>query len=654
MERRLAAILAADVVGYSRLIREDEAGALATLKAHREQLLEPKIAERKGRIVKLMGDGLLVEFPSAVEAVQCAVEIQHIIGERDADAPDEKQITYRIGINIGDIVVEDDDIYGDGVNMAARLEGLADPSGICVARNVFDQVKDKLDLTIEDLGKHEVKNIAEPVTVYRVVLDDKAAALVTPVVQDATKPTRHRWVFAASAAVVLVAAVGGMLWWQPWAPDVEPASVEHMAFPLPDKPSIAVLPFDNLSGDPEQDYFADGITEDIITDLTRFRDLFVIARNSTFVYKGRAVDVRQVARELGVQYVLEGSLQTEDERLRITAQLVDATTGNHVWADRYDRPLHDLFAVQDDVTQKIAGTLTGFQGVIARTDRAVARRKPPQSFAAYEHYLLGIEHKHRLTKEDNKRARALFKKAIEIDPNFQRGYVALALTYQHDVDQGWTENLQETREKWLQSISEAISLDPLDSLAHSVLGWYYFNLNDFDRSFAELEESLTLNPNDADSIFQAAVLFPWLGKPEEGIELIERAMRLNPHFPFWYYHPVRAAAYFLGDYERAIDIMKTKSRLVRMDYVFLALSYAQLGIEDKTLAATGELLVREPDYSAERIITDVGSFAREADLNRFLDGHRKAGLPLCATEAQREIYPNMIRLEECEEQRVTR
>jgi TolB-like protein/class 3 adenylate cyclase len=351
MERRLAAILAADVVGYSRLIRKDETGTLAALKDILEQLIEPKVAERNGRIVKLMGDGLLAEFPSAVEAVQCAVEIQHWVGTRTAE---ERRVVYRIGINIGDIVVEGDDIYGDGVNVAARLEGLAEPGGICVARNVFDQVKDKLDFGFEDLGEQSVKNIDEPVAVYRVLFDGQSPGM-------RPKPT-HRGLtpvqlVVAAVVVVLIAASGASVIWQPWAPDVEPASMERMAFPLPDKPSIAVLPFTNMSDNPGQEYFADGMTEDLITDLSKVSGLFVIARNSSFGYKGKSPKVRQVAEDLGVRYVLEGSVRRVGDEVRINAQLIDATTGGHLWAERYDGSLADIFALQDKVLREIVGAL---------------------------------------------------------------------------------------------------------------------------------------------------------------------------------------------------------------------------------------------------------------------------------------------------------
>jgi TolB-like protein/class 3 adenylate cyclase len=409
VERRLAAILAADVVGYSRLMEADEAGTHARLKALRKEFIEPRIAEHRGRVVKLTGDGVLVEFPSVVEAVLCAVDVQRIVAERNADVPQDQRIEFRIGVNLGDVIIEDDDLYGDGVNVAARLQTLAEPGGICASRTVYNHVRNKVGLTFASMGEHKVKNIAEPTAVFRVLPGSAGAASVRTLVGRALGRRRLAAVAAAMAAFLAAGAAGA--WYALWRPGSEPltsavAEAEAKpALPLPDKPSIAVLRFENLSGDPKQERLAGGLTEDVITDLSRFRELFVIARNSTEVYKGKPVDVRQVARELGVQYVLEGSLQIDGDRVRITAQLIDGTTGNHVWAERYDRPLDDVFVVQDEVTKKIAGTLApSMSGVLTRAGRESARRKPPESLQAYENYLLGIEHKHRFTPEDNQKA----------------------------------------------------------------------------------------------------------------------------------------------------------------------------------------------------------------------------------------------------------
>jgi TolB-like protein/class 3 adenylate cyclase len=479
--RRLAAILAADVVGYSRLMEADEAGTHARLKALRKELIEPRIAERHGRIVKLTGDGALVEFPSVVEAVLCAVDVQRVFAERNADVPRDQRIEFRIGVNLGDVIFDDNDIYGDGVNVAARLQTLADPGGICVSRTVYNHVRNKVGLAFEPMGEHKVKNIAEPITVYRVLPGSGGTASVRTLVAPALG--RSRLAAIVAVVFVLLAAGAGGAWYAFWRPAAAPpAAVAEAAgsggpeakpaLPLPDKPSIAVLPFENLSGDPRQERLADGITEDIITDLSRFRELFVIARNSTFVYKGKPTDVRQIARELGVQYVLEGSLQTDGDQVRITAQLIDATTGNHVWSERYGRPLDDIFAVQDEVTQQIVGTLGGYWGRLAEAGREAARRKPPESLQAYDYYLLGIEHKHRFTLEDNKKAQELLNKAIALDPTFSRAYAALAFTYVAEIDNGWSESREQTMANWLDAAQSAVALDRSDGEAHAALAFY--------------------------------------------------------------------------------------------------------------------------------------------------------------------------------------
>jgi len=626
MERRLAAILAADMVGYSRLIREDEAGTLAALKAHREQLIEPKVAQRKGRIVKLMGDGLLVEFPSAVEAVQCAVEIQHMIGDRNADISDEKRITYRIGINIGDIVVEDDDIYGDGVNVAARLEGLAEPSGICVARNVFDQVKDKLDLTIEHLGEREVKNIAEPVTVYRVVLDDKAAALVTPVVQGAAKRDRRWWPVAATAVAVFVLAVGSVFWWRPWAPDVEPASIERMAFPLPDKPSIAVLPFDNLSDDQEQEYFSDGMTNDIITDLSRFKNLFVIASHSTFSYKGKAVKVQQVAEELGVRYVLEGSIQRTGEKLRINAQLIDATKGHHLWAERYDRNASDFFAIQEDIVRTIVASLA-FQVHEVEIERVV--RKDTDNLKAYDYYQRGWQAFFFFTKEANNRARELFEKAIELDPEYARAYVLLTWVHVNNSTAlyNWGEDPERSLDLALEVAHKAIALDPDDYYSHWALGFASYMIHrDFDRALAEYERALTLNPNDADLLVEMVDLLIKIGRAEQAVAQAKTGMRINPRHPDWMIWNLGSAQYFAGQYDDALATLNRMSSPPNGARRILAAVLVRLDRLQEARAVMSEFIENGLDMTLEEMRAKKNWKHREY-LDRWIDDLRTAGLP---------------------------
>ena len=623
MERRLAAILAADVVGYSRLIREDEAGTLATLKADRERLIEPKVAERNGRIVKLMGDGLLIEFPSAVEAVRCAVEIQHLIGERSIDVPEEKRIAYRVGINIGDIVVEDDDIYGDGVNVAARLEGLAEPSGICVARNVFNQVKDKLDLTIEHLGERKVKNIAEPVTVYRVVLDDKAAALVTPVIQRAGKTERPRWIVAAVAVIVLLVAAGGTFWWQPWAPDVEPASVERMAFPLPDRPSIAVLPFDNLSGDPEQEYFADGVTEDLTINLSKISGLFVIARNSAFAYKGKQTDARAIARELGVKYVLEGSVRRAGQRVRVSARLVDADSGLLLWSEKFDDERDDIFAVQDTITQRIAGMLiTNLRQEEIKRSSA----KPTENLDAYDLILKGRAQLTRASRRSNRDARRMFDRAIKLDPNYAAAYAWLARAHSQMAADGWTEFPGEALKRADELATKALTIDPELVEAHRTLGRVYAMQFQLERAITEIDRALALNPSDAEAHGDRGMILLWAGRLEEAVTSSETAFKFDPNLRSDYVFAYGLALYSLGRHEDAIAILERGAARHRT-YVFipavLVAAYGQIGRVEE--ARRNAQIVKRflPIFDAE---TFGRHFQNREHFDYLAEGLKKGGL----------------------------
>lgn len=629
IERKLTTILSADVVGYSRLMGEDEAATLAALKSHRKTLLDPKVAQYHGRIIKLMGDGALMEFGSVVDAVAFAVDVQGGMRERNANVPENRQIVYRIGINIGDIVVEGDDIYGDGVNVAARLERLADPGGICLARNVFNQVKDKLDLTFDHLGEKEVKNIAEPVTVYRVILDDKAAELVTPVTQIETTLERRWWPVAAAAVATLMLAVGGTLWWQPWAPEMEPASLENMALPLPEKPSIAVLPFANLSGDPERERLSDGITEDIITDLSRYPDLFVIARNSTVAYKGKPTNVTQVAEDLGVRYVLEGSIQTAGNQARVTVQLVDALDGHHLWAERYELSLDDIFALQDEVTRATAGTLTGYAGRLAKHGRQIARRKPPKSLSAYDYYLLGIEHKIRFTKEDNAKAKELIQKAIELDPGFARAFVGLAYSHLIDLEQGWSPSAENSFDMFRTAVEKAIELDPTDAEAYVNLIVVYAQDGDADGAMRAVEQALHLAPGNAEVLIQAGWNMPFVTGKEgaaRAVDLVQQAMRLNPEYPIWYLYGLGTAQYYAHQFEDAIETLRSARPVTNQARLYLAMSYAQLGRSAQAAEMAAELLRENPEFSGSEYAEFLG-FANKEARAHYLDGVRNAGLP---------------------------
>ncbi len=626
MERRLAAILAADVVGYSRLIRGDEAGVLAELKNHREQLIEPKVAAYRGRIVKLMGDGLLIEFPSAVEAVRCAVEIQQMIGQLNVDIPEEKRIAYRVGINIGDIVVERHDIFGDGVNLAARLEGLAEPNGICLARNVFNEVKDKLDLTIEDMGEHDVKNIDEPLAVYRVVLDDKAAALSTPAARRSARQRDRRWIVASAVGFAL--AIGGVLWWQPWEPNVEPAQVEKVVQPLPEKLSIAVLPFENMSADPEQEYLADGMTEDLITDLARISGLLVIARNSTFVYKGRSVDVREVAEQLNVHFVVEGSVRKAGGRIRINAQLIDAETGTHVWADRYDRELTDVFDLQDEVRGRIVAAL---QVKLTPAEEERLANHLTDNPEAYDAYLRAQQQESFFNKEANQESLRLFERALELDPAFVAAMGKLATGHTVAAETGWSTDPANSMALARSLAEKAVEMDDSSPEAHWAVARVFSRPEIFDggRAVASLQKAIALDPNYADGHAMLANMMHFMGRAEEGLGHIEAAMRLNPHFPFWYYFVLGANQFMLTRYEAAVEsFQKSIERNAnwRPNHRYLVAAFGHLGMTDEAEWEMEELraLGFEPTLVNWEARTQIHDPAYRA---RYFDGLRKAGVP---------------------------
>jgi adenylate cyclase len=579
LERRLAAILAADVVGYTRLMGEDEVATLAALKAHRQELFEPAIAARGGRIVKLIGDGILAEFPSAVEAVECAVEIQEAMAARNADLPDERQLTFRMGINVGDVVVEEDDLYGDGVNIAARLEGLANPGGICLARNVFDQVKAKVDREFEDLGGQDIKNIAEPVHVFRVC-------------QLGFEVAQNRELAA------------------------EAVDLHH-------KPSIAVLPFTNMSGDPEQEYFADGITEDIITELARFQNLLVIARNSVFTYKGKAVRVEDVGRELGVDYVAEGSIRKAGNRVRVTIQLIDAETGNHVWAERYDRDLADIFDLQDELTQTIVAALPRR---LESADVERIRRKPPSNMGVYERVLRAKLCHHRGSSEDNSEAIQLLDEAIELDPEYASAYAWKACTLTQAWARGYCEGSNALDSEILDLTRKAVSLDENDLECVRILSEYGIEEMRFDDAQHYNEKALRMNPNDPRLIAQRGEIFTWLGRPEEGVEWVEKAMQLDPYDADAWAHLLGRALFGARRYEEAIRAFKRIPRPHYGHYAFLAASYGQLDREEEAKAEAAQVLAMKPDFTAKNFTKSL-FYKEQLDREHLMNGLRKAGLP---------------------------
>jgi adenylate cyclase len=581
VKRRLAAILAADMVGYSRLMEVDEAGTLARLKTHRLELIDPAIAKTHGRVIKTTGDGLLVEHQSVADAVQCAVEIQRRMARRNADVAPARWIQFRIGINLGDVIIEDDDIFGDGVNVAARLQELAEPGGVCVSGAVRDQVGDRLDqIVFEDLGEQSVKNIARRIRIYRIRVPE----------ENAPSP--------AAAATISPAAAAK-------------------------KPSIAVLPFLNISGDPEQEFFADGLTEDIITELSRFRDLLVISRNSAFVHKGKAVNVQAVGREFGVDYVLEGSVRKAGGRVRVTVQLIDAETDRHIWADRYDRNIEDIFAIQDELTGAIVATLPG-RLEAANYDRA--KRKPTDNTAAYECVLTAKVLHHRSTRDDNTAAQRLLERAVELDPNYAHAHAWKACVLGQTLTNGWCADFDATLQQVEREVGIALTLDENDSDVHRILAALSFLRRDHDKAAHHQERALALNPNYDLVVVQQGELLTWLGRPEEGIEWIRKAMRLNPYHPERFWSHLGRAYFVAGRYAEAIEAFSRVTRPDHTQHAFLAAALAQLGDATAAAAHRAKVLSLDPSFSVASHLSTL-HYRQDSDRERHREALIKAGLP---------------------------
>jgi len=494
---------------------------------------------------------------------------------------------FRIGINLGDVIHEEDRIYGDGVNVAARVESLADAGGICISRSAYDQVKDKLTLGYEYLGEHSVKNIAEPVRIYRVLMDPEAAGKV--IGEKRVEPKRGLRV-ALAAVIVLLLAVGGLLIWRTVSPPVEVASVEKMAFPMPEKPSLAVLPFDNLSGDSSQDYFSDGITETIITALSNVSNLFVIARNSSFTYKGKPVKVQQVAEELGVRYVLEGSVQRSEDRVRITAQLNDALTGHHLWAENYDRKFGDIFVLQDDITEHVTMAL---EVKLTEGEQARIRRKHTGNPEAYEFFLRGLEIGRKFTKEDNAQARKLYEKAVELDPNYAHAWQEIGRLHYRDARFGWTDTPDKSLELAEELAQKTLAVDDDDAVAYATLSLVSMARRQHEKAVTYGEKALTLAPNFADVKVMIALPFLYSGRPKEAIDLVKKAMRLSPYYPGWYL-PVLGHAYRLtGKYKEAIEALESwrirANPRSELPYLMLAFTYVEAGREEEAGIAVAEI-----------------------------------------------------------------
>ncbi|MDF2763292.1 MAG: cya-3 [Rhodospirillales bacterium] len=588
MERRLCAILAADVVGYSRLMELDEAGTLAELKRRRREILEPLVAEHRGRVVKVMGDGVLIEFGSAVHAVACAIALQKGMAEANAGAPDGPGIVLRIGVNLCDAIVEGADLYGEGVNVAARLQALTEPGGILVSGTAYDHVRNKVEAAFEELGPQSLKNLRDPVRVYRVA--------------------------------------GG-----PPAP-----APRRAADPSQEKPSIAVLPFANLSGDPEQAYFSDGITEDIVTGLSHFRQLFVVSRNSSFQYRDKQADLRRVADALGVRFIVEGSVRRSGNTLRVTAQLIDAATGSHLWAQRFDRELTDIFALQDEITRTIVASLAG---QVEEADRRRALRKSGSDLTAYDLLLRG---KHRLEKgsmEDVLAARGIFERVLEIDPDYAPGYVELAETYFYEAISDWSSAPEAAVEKLFELGHEAARLDPQDSRARLCLAFGYLRIKgNLEAAKAQVEEAIALNPNDLDNYCLKGFLSTYMGELEDVLWCTSEAIRRAPNMPEKCLHSRVMAEYLLGRYADAIATFARMSRPPIELIGWVAACYAELGREEEARAAAQQFRDRarteKPGLATGDPVAWTAYWARRfpardrASVERLLEGLRKAGFPV--------------------------
>ena len=631
VERRLTTILAADVVGYSRLMGKDEAGTLAALKAHRKELIEPKAAQYHGRTVKLMGDGTLMEFTSVVDAVRFAIEVQCAMVERNTGVPEDRQITYRIGINIGDIIVDGEDIYGDGVNIAARLEGLADPGGICISRPVHTQIKGKLDLSFEHLGEKQVKNIADPVSVYRVVMDDKAERLVTAV--EASTPPRRLQPALVAAGIVLLVIVGGLAWWQPWPPDAEQSAVETADAPVSEAPTIVVLPFDNLGGDPDEDHISDGISEDLTTDLSRIGSLFVVSRNVAGEVKPRlepgrraSVNPVEVARTLSADYVLEGSVRRSGTRLRINAQLIDGKSGVHMWAERYDRDSKDVFMVLDEVILKIVTALKVRLTQCEREALEDARAVDPD---AWDLLLRGIVELRRFTRDSNKEAETLFLKAAELDPDYAHAWANIAFTLSIRGAFGWTDTPDATIEEAMRYADKALALDDSGVQIYFALHNIHMRRKQLEKAVKAGERIVALDPSNPDGYVAVGVALNYAGRHDECLAALQQALFLAPRGPFFFLWIEGMCLFMLERYEEALARFE---KVVEQNPVFigglryLAATQAHLGRIDDAAWTVDEILLLEPDdtLAKER---EWLSYVQAEDIERYIEGLRLAGIP---------------------------
>jgi adenylate cyclase len=626
MERKLTAILCADVFGYSRLMGEDEEATLRTLSSYRK-LIDSLIEQHHGRFVNSAGDSVLAEFASVVNAVQCAVEIQTTLKAENANLPPERRMEFRIGVNLGDVMVDGEQIYGDGVNVAARLESLAQPGGICISGKVHDEIRSKLALGYEDLGAQTVKNIAEPLRVYRVLPETGVAEPTADMTKEqATRKYARRGVFSVAgfAFIAAVIILVQHLSLRPPVPSASIPSVQSPALTLPDEPSIAVLPFTNMSGDREQEYFSDGITDDLITALSRLPDLFVIARTSTFTYKSKPAKVQDISRELGVKYILEGSVRKEANEVRITAQLVDAASGDHLWAAHYDRPLKDIFSLQDEIVRRIVTTLKlrinskAWKGVDVLSQHT-------DNLDAYDDYLRGVKYAWGLTENGDVNAKRMFEKAIELDPTYADAYGALGYMYFFGWLSQWSEFDPNALDRAIKLEQQAIALDDGNALTHALLGRLYMFNRQYDKAIAEGRQALDLAPNFGLAYFFLGDTLGHAGKLAESIGLVEKAERLDPRNRDLYEYDIAVAYALMGRYGEAIPILKATNPNIPWKHVWLATVYSELDRQEEARAEAAEVLRISPHFSLKQWQQRL-PYEDPAVSERCLANLRKAGL----------------------------
>lgn len=625
LERKLAAILYADVAGYSRLTGEDEVGTHTVL-SERLDAFAAAVVRRGGHVGHFAGDAILADFPSVISALSCAVEVQRDFAARNESVSEDRQVRFRVGINLGEVIADRGEVYGDGVNVAARLEALAEPGGICVSESVHLALGNKLPLDYQDIGEQQVKNITNPVRAYRVVVrTDTMLPTETSIQSGAGVESRAAWRRVLAAAVALVALATIILLITYPAPDVGPTAVERQPIATSTKPAIAILPFENLSPDPEQEYFADGMTHDLITDLSQISGLFVLARHAVFAYKDTAINTQQVGEELGVRYILEGSVRKAGARVRINAQLIDTATGGHLWAERYDGRLVDIFDVQDEVTKKIVAALAV---KLTQQEQDLLARRYTDSPEAYDYFLRGQEHYFRLTEEDNARARDLYRIAIEYDPGFGRAYGALAITYARPVLYGWSGDPEESLEQAQTLAQRAVTLDDQLPQVHWALGFVYLLGKQHEQAIAAAERAIAVDPNYAEGYGLLAWIHSFAGQPELAIELIGQAMEIDPTPGDLFLSVLGEAQYWSGHFDEAMatfeEIVATNPNLID-SRLHLAATYSRLGRHDEAEWEVQEILSLNPDFTLAKLerrspVQDPGQ------LKHLLDDLRRAGL----------------------------